>query len=60
MDPLDETYTLAPALLLSMPLLVDPNFRLAVVLLCEHTSCGEFVLVLNLPRYGGEFEWVGV
>jgi putative transcriptional regulator len=32
-----------------MPQLVDPNFRQAVVLLCEHTSGGAFGLVLNRP-----------
>lgn len=39
----------APALLLSMPQLVDPNFHRTVVLLCEHTSDGAFGLVLNRP-----------
>jgi len=41
--------SLAPALLLSMPQLVDPNFARAVVLLCEHGAEGAFGLVLNRP-----------
>jgi putative transcriptional regulator len=41
--------SLAPALLLSMPQLVDPNFTRAVVLLCKHSSEGAFGLVLNRP-----------
>jgi putative transcriptional regulator len=40
---------LAPALLLSMPQLADPNFRRTVVLLCEHTEDGAWGLVLNRP-----------
>lgn len=40
---------LAPALLLAMPQLVDPNFRRTVVLLCEHTEDGAWGLVLNRP-----------
>lgn len=40
---------LAPALLLSMPQLMDPNFHRAVVLLCEHTADGAFGLVINRP-----------
>lgn len=40
---------LAPALLLSMPQLVDPNFRRTVVLLCEHSADGAWGLVLNRP-----------
>lgn len=39
----------APALLLSMPQLVDPNFHRAVVLLCEHTAEGAFGLIVNRP-----------
>ena len=39
--------SLAPRLLLSMPQLVDPNFKQAVVLLCEHGEEGAFGLVLN-------------
>lgn len=40
---------LAPALLLSMPQLADPNFRRTVVLLCEHSPDGAWGLVLNRP-----------
>src|SRR5512145_1313670 len=40
---------LAPALLLSMPQLVDPNFARTVVLLCEHASEGAFGLIVNRP-----------
>ena len=41
--------SLAPALLLSMPQLVDPNFNRTVVLLCQHSDRGAFGLVLNRP-----------
>jgi putative transcriptional regulator len=41
--------SLAPALLLSMPQLVDPNFHKSVVLLCEHAAEGAFGLVVNRP-----------
>lgn len=41
--------SLAPALLLSMPQLQDPNFARTVVLLCEHAADGAFGLVLNRP-----------
>jgi len=41
--------TLAPALLLSMPQLLDPNFARTVVLLCEHAAEGAFGLVVNRP-----------
>ena len=41
--------SLAPALLLSMPQLLDPNFARAVVLLCKHNDDGAFGLVLNRP-----------
>jgi putative transcriptional regulator len=40
---------LAPALLLAMPQLVDPNFRRTVVLLCEHSEDGAWGLILNRP-----------
>jgi putative transcriptional regulator len=40
---------LAPALLLAMPQLADPNFRHTVVLLCEHSDDGAWGLVLNRP-----------
>lgn len=38
-----------PALLLSMPQLLDPNFARTVVLLCEYTPDGAFGLVVNRP-----------
>ena len=38
---------MAPALLVSMPQLADPNFHQSVVLLCEHDARGAFGLVLN-------------
>jgi putative transcriptional regulator len=41
--------SLAPALLLSMPQLVDPNFARAVVLLCKHGDEGALGLVVNRP-----------
>ena len=41
--------SLAPALLLSMPQLADPNFNRTVVLLCKHSSEGAFGLVVNRP-----------
>ena len=41
--------SLAPALLLSMPQLLDPNFARSVILLCTHSDDGAFGLVLNRP-----------
>lgn len=41
--------SLAPALLLSMPQLTDPNFNRTVVLLCKHSEDGAFGLVVNRP-----------
>lgn len=41
--------SLAPALLLSMPQLVDPNFNRTVVLLCKHSEEGAFGLIVNRP-----------
>lgn len=42
--------SLAPALLVSMPQLTDPNFTRTVVLLCKHSEeGGAFGLVLNRP-----------
>ena len=40
--------SLAPALLLSMPQLVDPNFARTVVLLCKHSEEGAFGLSTSL------------
>lgn len=41
--------SLAPALLLSMPQMQDPNFARTVVLLCQHNENGAFGLVMNRP-----------
>jgi putative transcriptional regulator len=41
--------SLAPALMLSMPQLTDPNFARSVILLCEHEPEGAFGLVVNRP-----------
>ena len=41
--------SLAPAFLLSMPQLVDPNFNKTVVLLCKHSDEGAFGLIVNRP-----------
>jgi putative transcriptional regulator len=41
--------SLAPAFLLSMPQLLDPNFNRTVVLLCNHNENGAFGLVVNRP-----------
>jgi putative transcriptional regulator len=40
---------MAPAFLVSMPQLTDPNFNRSVVLLCKHNDEGAFGLVLNRP-----------
>jgi len=48
-EPLREPGSVAPALLLSMPQLSDPNFRRTVVLLCQHSEDGAWGLVLNRP-----------
>jgi len=45
----DHSTSVAPALLLSMPQLTDPNFKQTVVLLCQHTDEGAWGLVLNRP-----------
>ncbi len=45
----DRTASVAPALLLSMPQLTDPNFKQSVVLLCQHSPEGAWGLVLNRP-----------
>src|SRR5437763_13408869 len=41
--------SLAPAFLLSMPQMTDPNFSRTVVLLCRHSEEGAFGLVVNRP-----------
>jgi len=41
--------SLAPAFLLSMPQMLDPNFSRTVVLLCMHTEAGALGLVVNRP-----------
>lgn len=41
--------SLAPALLLSMPQMLDPNFVRTVILLCKHNDEGAFGLVMNRP-----------
>ena len=47
-------FTLAPAFLLSMPQLLDPNFNKTVVLLCRHsTEEGALGLVVNRRLISG-------
>lgn len=55
----------AGTLLISEPMMADPNFRRTIVLLCEHNEEGSFGLVLNetLPynlsevlEYNGNFD----
>src|SRR5438874_10940612 len=41
--------SLAPAFLLSMPQMNDPNFNRTVVLLCKHGDDGALGLVVNRP-----------
>ncbi len=41
--------SLAPAFLLSMPQMADPNFARTVILLCKHNDEGAFGLVVNRP-----------
>ncbi|MBI3804859.1 MAG: YqgE/AlgH family protein [Nitrospirae bacterium] len=40
-------------LLISMPILSDPNFRQSVVLICEHNTEGALGLILNRPTEVG-------
>lgn len=47
--PSDARVSLAPAFLLSMPQMLDPNFIRTVVLLCRHNEEGAFGLVVNRP-----------
>ncbi len=45
-------FDIAPApgvLLIAPPMIRDPNFWRAVVLLCEHGPAGSFGLILNRP-----------
>lgn len=44
-----QRISLAPAFLLSMPQMADPNFSRTVVLLCKHNDDGAFGLVVNRP-----------
>jgi putative transcriptional regulator len=44
-----EEPSLAPALLIAMPQLRDPNFSRTVVLLCEHSDRGAMGFVVNRP-----------
>ncbi len=43
----DQASSLAPAILVAMPQLQDPNFSKSVVLLCEHREEGAMGLVIN-------------
>lgn len=46
----DFDITPAPGVLLvAPPMMLDPNFRRTVVLLCEHNAEGSFGLILNRP-----------
>ena len=47
--PDSETDPRPGTLLISPPMLEDPNFRRTVVLLCEHGAEGSFGLILNRP-----------
>jgi putative transcriptional regulator len=58
MSPTADRSSLAPALLLSMPQLADPNFARTVVLLCEHSADGAFGLVMNRPSDAEAFDAV--
>jgi putative transcriptional regulator len=52
--------TFKPALLLSMPQMLDPNFAKTVVLLCEFNPDGAFGLVLNRPTAAAASEMVSL
>jgi putative transcriptional regulator len=41
--------SLAPAFLVSMPQLRDPNFNKSVVLLCQHSEIGALGVIVNRP-----------
>src|SRR5256885_8953406 len=41
--------SLAPAFLVSMPQLRDPNFERSVVLLCQHSDVGALGVIINRP-----------
>ena len=43
------SHSLAPAFLLAMPQMGDPNFARSVVLLCKHSHTGAFGVVVNRP-----------
>lgn len=49
MPPLTDTTPGPGMLLVAPPALADPNFRRAVVFLCDHNDEGSFGLVLNRP-----------
>src|ERR687884_467171 len=41
--------SLAPAFLVSMPQMRDPNFSRSVVLLCQHSENGALGVIINRP-----------
>jgi len=68
----DHTSLKAGALLVAPPMQWDPNFRRAVILVCEHSDSGSFGLILNrsltlvmeqvfedLPGFDEEISWGG-
>ena len=44
---LSDTPPAAGVLLIAPPMMLDPNFRRTVILLCEHGVDGSFGLILN-------------
>ena len=46
---MEERYTLAGQLLVSMPGMTDPNFRHSVTYICEHSEKGALGIVINKP-----------